>query len=113
MTPFRRSAEEIKCLRNDIFDLPDGDRDTLSNILYVIEPSVRRNSSGRNNIAINLQEISDESFQGLRDFVNSCFLKMRKKLEIEDLGRDLMKLPGKLISNFLIFQLMILKSHHA
>ena len=103
MYAFNRSSEAIKSLRNDIFDLPDCDRDTLSTILYVFEPSVRRNSPSRNNIAIDLQEISDENFQCLRDFVNSCFLRMRKELEIQDLGRDLMKLPGKSIFNFLIF----------
>ena len=103
MSAFIKSSENIMVLREAIFELPDAERDRIATIMYVIDPSVRQNSSYMNNIGINLAELSDSSFTALREYVNGCLLQMRKALEIKDLGRDLMKLPGKSLSEFLVF----------
>ena len=96
MSGFMKSAEDIMTLREGIFRLSEADRDRITEILYVIDPSVRRNSPNVHNIGINLVELSNSSFFALREHVNGCLLRMRKALEIKDLGQDLMKLPGKI-----------------
>ena len=73
-----RSMEEIKSLKEDIFSLSDADRDTTAKILYIMDPSVRANSTDIDNVGVDLQEISDATFQALQQFVNGCLLKMRK-----------------------------------
>ena len=90
-----KSAENIMALKEAIFRLPDAERDKIATILYVIEPSVRRNSPNMDNIGIDLDDLSDTTFSALREHVNGCLLQMRKQIEIRDLARDLIKLPGK------------------
>ena len=86
MSPFIRSEEDIQSLRDGILILSNAERNRITSIL--------------NDIGINLDEINDKNFQVLQEYVNNCLLEMRKKLETDDLGRDLMKLPGKFLSNF-------------
>ena len=102
MSGYIKSAEDIMSLREAIFRLPNADRDKIATILFVIEPSVRRNSSDMNNIGINLEELSNTRFFELREHVNDCLLRMRKEIESKELARDLIKLPGKSLSEFLI-----------
>ena len=100
MSAIVKSAENIMALREGIFRLSEADRDRIATILYTMEPSVRQNFSNVNNTGINLEKLSDTTFSVLRELVNECLLQMRKALEINDLGRDLMKLPGKSPSKF-------------
>ena len=104
MSTTMRSAQDILSLREDIFSLNDADRDTMATILYFKDPSVGANSTDINDVGINLEELSDDTFRELREYVNCCLLRIRKELEIRDLGRDIMMLPGKfnLIFLFLI-----------
>ena len=95
MSGFVKSPEAIMSLREAFFRLSDAERDRISTILYVIDPSVRRHSPDMNHIGINLEELSESTFSGLREHVNGCLLQMRKELEIHDLARDIIKLPGK------------------
>ena len=95
MSGLVKSAENIMALREAIFRLPDGERDKIATILYVIEPSVGRNSPNMDNIGIDLDDLSDTTFSALIEHVNGFLLQMRKQIEIKDLARDLIKLPGK------------------